>query len=40
VTAADLQRVASTYLRTDNRIVMHTLPGAGAPQPSTPTQTR
>jgi zinc protease len=40
VTAADLQRVARTYLRTDNRIVMHTLPGAGAPQPSTPTQTR
>ena len=40
VTAADVQRVARTYLRTDNRIVMHTLPGAAAPQPPTPTQTR
>src|SRR5687768_9188853 len=31
VTAADLQRVARTYLRPTNRIVMHTLPGAGTP---------
>jgi zinc protease len=38
VTAADVQRVARTYLRTTNRIVMHTLPGAGAPQP--PASTR
>ena len=31
VTAADVQRVARTYIRTENRIVMHTLPGAAAP---------
>jgi predicted Zn-dependent peptidase len=38
VTAADVQRVARTYLRTANRIVMHTLPGAATPAapPSTP----
>ena len=40
VTAADVQRVARTYLRTTNRIVMHTLPGGGAPQPPTSTQPR
>lgn len=31
VTAADVQRVAQRYLRTENRIVMHTLPGAAPP---------
>ena len=36
VTAADVQRVARTYLRTTNRIVMHTLPGAGTPQAPPP----
>jgi zinc protease len=39
VTAADMQRVARTYLRPTNRVVMHTLPGAGAP-PAPPTQSR
>ena len=39
VTAADVQRVARTYLRTTNRVVMHTLPGAGTP-PAPPTQSR
>lgn len=37
VTAADVQRVARTYLRTSNRIVMHTLPGAA---PAVPASTR
>jgi zinc protease len=40
VTAADLQRVARTYLRTSNRIVMHTLPGAATPPVPPPTQSR
>ena len=40
VTAADLQRVARTYLRPTNRIVMHTLPGAGTPPAPPPTQSR
>jgi hypothetical protein len=31
VTAADIQRVARTYLRPTNRIVMHTTPAAPAP---------
>ena len=39
VTAADIQRVARTYLRPTNRVVMHTLPGAGTP-PAPPTQSR
>jgi zinc protease len=39
VTAADVQRVARTYLRPTNRVVMHTLPGAGAP-PAPSTQSR
>ena len=39
VTAADVQRVARTYLRPANRVVMHTLPGAGTP-PAPPTQSR
>jgi zinc protease len=36
VTAADVQRVARIYLRTPNRIVMHTLPGAGGAQGPAP----
>jgi zinc protease len=40
VTAADLQRVARTYLRPTNRIVMHTLPGAGTPPVPPSTQSR
>jgi zinc protease len=40
VTAADIQRVARTYLRPTNRIVMHTLPGAGAPPVPPSTQKR
>jgi predicted Zn-dependent peptidase len=39
VRLADVQRVARTYLRPANRIVMHTLPGAAAP-PAPPTQSR
>jgi zinc protease len=39
VTAADVQRVARTYLRPTNRVVMHTLPGAGTP-PAPPTPSR
>ncbi len=31
VTAADIQRVARTYLRRDHRVVIHTLPAAEAP---------
>ena len=31
VTAADVQRVAKAYLRTENRVVMHTLPGITPP---------
>jgi zinc protease len=38
VTAADVQRVARTYLRTPNRVVMHTLPGATAPKPTATAQ--
>ena len=40
VTAADVQRVARTYLRTSNRIVMHTLPGAATPPVPPPAQSR
>ena len=40
VTAADVQRVARTYLRPTNRIVMHTLPGAGTPAAPPSTQSR
>ena len=40
VTAADVQRVARTYLRTSNRVVMHTLPGGGAPPAPPATQSR
>jgi zinc protease len=40
VTAADVQRVARTYLRTTNRVVMHTLPGAGTPPAPPSTQSR
>ena len=40
VTAADVQRVARTYLRPTNRIVMHTLPAAGTPPSPPPTQSR
>jgi len=40
VTAADVQRVARTYLQTTNRIVMHTLPGAVTPPVPPPTQSR
>jgi predicted Zn-dependent peptidase len=40
VTGADVQRVARTYLRTTNRIVMHTLPGAGAPPAAASTPSR
>jgi predicted Zn-dependent peptidase len=35
VTAADVDRVARTYLRTDNRVVVRTMP-AGAPTPAPP----
>jgi predicted Zn-dependent peptidase len=37
VTAADVQRVVSTYLKNSNRVVVHTLPGGG---PAAPTTTR
>jgi predicted Zn-dependent peptidase len=40
VTAADIQRVARTYLRTTNRIVMHTTPGAATPPAPPATQSR
>ena len=40
VTAADIHRVARTYLQTTNRIVMHTLPGAATPPVPPPTQSR
>ena len=40
VTAADVQRVARTYLRPTNRVVMHTLPGAGTPPAPPSTQSR
>ena len=33
VTTADVQRVAKTYLRIDNRVVMHTLPAVAPPPP-------
>ncbi len=33
VSAADLQRVARTYLRNDNKVVMETTPAAGPPKP-------
>jgi predicted Zn-dependent peptidase len=33
VTSADVDRVARTYLRTDNRVVVRTLPAA-APAPT------
>jgi predicted Zn-dependent peptidase len=33
VTAADIQRVATTYLRNDNRVVMTTFPEAAPPTP-------
>jgi predicted Zn-dependent peptidase len=37
VTAADVLRVAKTYLKTENRVVMHTLPGiAPPPAPAKP----
>jgi len=39
VRLADVQRVARTYLRPENRVVMHTLPGAATP-PAPPTQSR
>ena len=39
VAAADVQRVISTYLKTSNRVVVHTLPG-GASAPAAPTTTR
>jgi hypothetical protein len=37
VTAADIQRVARTYLRPTNRIVMHTTPAA---KPAAPPATQ
>jgi len=40
VTAADVQRVARTYLRPANRVVMHTLPGAATPPAPPSTQSR
>ena len=40
VRLADVQRVARTYLRPTNRIVMHTLPGAAVPTAPAPTQSR
>ena len=40
VRLADVQRVARTYLRPTNRIVMHTLPGAAAPTAPPPPQSR
>jgi zinc protease len=36
VTAADVQRVATTYLRNDNRVVMTTFPEAAAPGAAKP----
>ena len=36
VTAADIQRVAQKYLRSDNRVVVQTIPASAAPQPSSP----
>ena len=40
VRLADVQRVARTYLRPENRVVMHTLPGAAAPPAPPATQSR
>ena len=40
VRLADVQRVAKTYLRPSNRIVMHTLPGAATPPAPPSTQSR
>jgi zinc protease len=40
VTAADVQRVARTYVRPTNRIVMHTIPGASTPPAPPSTQSR
>ena len=36
VTPADIQRVAKAYLRTDNRVVMTTIPAAAPPPPGGP----
>ena len=40
VRLADVQRVARTYLRPENRVVMHTLPGAATPPAPPSTQSR
>ena len=36
VAAPEVQRVVTTYLKTSNRVVVHTLPGGG-PAPASPT---